>query len=220
MHAFWKHVLTAGFICGVISLAIRFLDDQLPGEKKERFNSWFKQRSPIWRRVSILRCYEWIEHHMWAYALTAGLLTILVIRLTGFAKDWRWLAFAFFVFAVWALICTGGNAIQLYLRKGVRAFGIPLFAAAVIGALALAISPHGRTTLKFLLEFLVLLPLASVACVNFVMWPVIVAAWPFAVLLLMLSRSVWWISTYPKGPWAGLVFVLTMVTGIVRLFLF
>jgi hypothetical protein len=249
-----KHVVTVGFIIGLMSLAVRYLDDKLSTEQKDQFSRRIRNIESKLKALTLFGVHAAIRPYRWIYlGLIVAVWTLLNVKINYTLHRWN-PAFPgngvkLFYFIIGLLFLLFGWC-KLYLLTRYPSPSDPDF---VKKAMKKELKKEMEKQLKFLgKEFVqTVVIVAAVAIVltlvstfvshdpvlgNFLLkygglslvssgLPGVLFFLPFGVIALLripvalIAKPVFWISAYPKGPWAGLVFALTMALGIFRLFL-
>jgi len=178
-----------------------------------------------WRRLGLLGLYT-LLHQAAVYttsdfisigdgafgAIATAVFTIALIALCNTALDilfdaptpsesagsyWLLVLFLVLVYEAFVLVLYGGCLLAFYSRM----FHLS----------------QGPSTAK-LKEFLTLPPLAFISIAFLIFTPMVMLVF-LRTPVFVLSKAALWLARYPKGPWAGLVFVLDIILGIFRLFI-
>jgi hypothetical protein len=228
-------VVSGAFVLGVISLVIKVLDDRLSQEKKERFDSWIKGLAPGFRSLDFDSIFLWAIEHPRAYLLiylvtvesfVVGLQLVAVhtIRIVPILVAAAVAGFGLF-------LCRNAEPGNLGINKRmlkrlvIRLFllwGLPcgLFYAA-IGVLMGDVRREPNTWISLVIDscgIALVIPLFLLLYFAILIGPIVLfrlSLGPLAVI----GRGVYWLSTSPKGAWAGLIWALTLALGILRLFM-
>jgi hypothetical protein len=224
-----KHILTIGFVIGMLSLCVRYLDEKISTEKKMRFEQWIRDSDVRLKNMTLASVHGAIRRYRWICLLFVLLPWTIALVLTGFNY------LALFIIGVAPVIhgCVflffaprGGEPLELDWQETFESACREIF----------KMLPY--TTL-FGISCIVIGFLSNDVKGNYIFYglaiifylPAVILCWSFLIFLplgfLHLLRipvrgaggAVQWLSSYPKGPWAGLVFALTMLLGIFRLFM-
>jgi len=252
IQAHLKSIVTVGFVCGLVSLVLKVLDEKLSEDQKKRFDAWVIGSAQGPDLLQLRDMHRWARDNRGLYVgslIIVGILTPLVWGRHGdhFAVfhglydsvfhavtesdpnphlDWQlltvsvigvcWiLSILFKLFDQFSPSQGFVEHLELLYTLGlwVVVFGIARFIFAVRSLPGpwtqywwMFFQDTGRLV-KYLVAFGLLTYLPMILLV--------VLRMPFAVV----SKAVWWLATYPKGPWAGLVFATTIGLGILRLFM-
>lgn len=254
-----KSIVTVGFIIGLILLIIKFLDERLPQESKDRFNSWVDGLAIRLDDLRLPVMYQWVRAHKSLYlscfiTLYLGLFLLFIghhiYESTKKVSLWDWLMRedGLHVFVI-LLIVSGSIGMANWLNvmlphslsessasestssfwsKALRVvFRQGIIVAIVLAALRLLYEcgvwahffyPPVKIPWIFFVVSLFVLPAMYLSAALILFLPLLLLVllrWPIAAM----SKAVWWLVNYPKGAWSGLVFALTTLLGIVRLFI-
>ncbi len=249
-----KHVVTVGFIIGLMSLAVRYLDDKLSTEQKDQFSRWIRNIESKLKALTLFGVHTAIRPYRWIYlGLIVAVWTLLNVKIDYTLHRWNPTfpgnGVKLFYFIIGLLFLLFGWC-KLYLltdyplpsdpgffkkalekefkkemEKRLKFVGKDFVQTVVICAASLIVLTlvstfvsHDPVSGNFLLT------VAGIYLAGSAL-PGVLFFLPFGVIALLripvalIAKPVFWISAYPKGPWAGLVFALTMALGIFRLFL-
>jgi hypothetical protein len=238
-----KHVVTVGFIIGLMSLAVRYLDEKLSTEQKAQFESWIRNIESKLKGLTLFGVHAAIRPYRWIYlGLLVAVWTLLNVKIDYELHRWdatfpgNSSKLTYFIIGLvvllfgWSKLYVSLNYLtpDLLNKEMVKQlkfqgkdFVRSVIAIAAVGIVLTLVSTfvrHDPVSGNFLLGY-VGFSLGITA-----LWPVLFLL-PFGVIaflripVVLIAKPVLWISAYPKGPWAGLVFALTMALGIFRLFL-
>ena len=227
-----KGLLTVAFISGLILILIKILDEKLSDERKKRFDVWIDGFSGDLGSIQTQEVFGWVKRHRvlicFSYVAFVNLFESLIFQaLDAVQRKDNQLSIPHVSILMMSIIA-GGTAI-VYLTgasswdkakrrfsEGIRFAVILTFGFVVLSCVEFAFS--GSEWLKYLVS-----PLSLNAAALSVMSSLILLIAPllvFVVLrvpILICSKAVWWLATYPKGPWAGFIFAATVFFGILRL---
>jgi hypothetical protein len=225
-----KHVLSAGFVLGLLSLVVKVLDEKLPQATKDKFSDWVQNSAPKVQSANITSIFCWSKTHKTTLSsLYAFFIVVSVIALEGFSRR----TFEISLAAIILGACAGGFILsaatmrRAVIRCVVLSICFVLPVGTMIGVLYESLSYRVPSAVNpytdfakgfgiFLVVFVI--TLAVLFVLLFFVLPI-----AFVVLLrppiIICGRCLLWLSSYPKGPWTGLVFVLTVFLGALRLFL-
>jgi hypothetical protein len=225
-----KHIVTAGFIIGVLSLLVRYLDDKLSEEKKKEFGRWIENKTLQVDDVTLQSLYIVGRKHRRLFASTVAGSSFAIFALT-FPKDTfdrnetvtLWTvqpicALMLFV-AVQKLFSESTfrrSFAETWLKVRTVVMTVPLFI--FIDLLWTVFQKRSiRTELDDFRKsgYALFSPQIDIIFGLFPLLLIFLLRAP----ILALSKALWWIASHPKGPWGGLVAALTLILGLLRLFM-
>jgi hypothetical protein len=68
-----KHILTVGFVLGALGLVVKFIDERVAPERKQRFDAWIKINPSTTRELTIEKLRLWARLHRGQYFMIWGL---------------------------------------------------------------------------------------------------------------------------------------------------
>jgi hypothetical protein len=200
-----KHILTAGFVCGVLSIVVRVLDERLSQGTKDRFGAWVNSAAPVVGAWNVNRLYSYMRRYRWVIWSLLSVVVFSIAVYVWFGSFSYELDFEELTFGVLALL--GVFAVCAYVFH--EPFKEETFAGARAALLRRLRSKEvGITESNFIFTVVILVLMVQAICMLVILIPI-----------TLVSKAVWWLAIYPKGPWAGLVFMVTIVLGVFRLFL-
>lgn len=223
LSAHLKSILTVGFAIGLFSLLVKFLDEGLSATKKNRIDRWVNETAPRLRAMTmddfltLTRTYKvWIMVVSAAFLLAASDIWLFhPQKFTDFLGSIILVALPSYLGLSWVF-----NAPTLEKMK--FRVGLTVGGTIVLGSLSfllMGLSGKDQPGMFFYLGALLLFP----ALLGL---PYAVAIAFFTLMYFLLlgpvlaaARLLSWLSVYPKGPWAGIVGLLTLGLGILRLLL-
>jgi hypothetical protein len=77
--AHWKPILSVGFIFGILSLVLKFLDERLSQDSKDDFNEWVDGLAIHLDDLRLSTMYNWIHDHRVEYTILYAIPLIIVL---------------------------------------------------------------------------------------------------------------------------------------------
>jgi hypothetical protein len=221
-------LISVAFIVGVISLIIKILDDRLPETAKKRFSEWIEAVAPHMKMWDIEAMYAWAKRNLFLYMILYFLLlSTPIIALTVISKEEHFLILISVpaVYSALSLKAWVQESFRVAFRRWLR---IVLYGI-VIGELIMGVcllffyggwerNQVQDIGLADLGNAMLTSPMVMLA-LSLALWGPLWLLVSFRPAIGLAARAVWWLATYPKGAWAGLVWVLTLALGVLRLFL-
>jgi hypothetical protein len=259
--AHWKPILSVGFIFGLLSLVLKFLDERLSQESKYKFNEWVDGLAIHLDDLRLPTMYNWIQAHRDEYLICSTFLYAvpLIIFLYQGSKTSDQFPFlskqvnhaigvAFLIIEI-PLFTLGifyildnylsqlsvAQSAKHYWKKALKAIvtielfvmtflaldwvldKIPMVSHYINHYMPQAYELPNGTYLLHSLGLLAFIAVLSLFVGVSLFLPLLVIVFLQAPIATM-SKAVWWLATYKKGAWAGLVFALTMLLSILGLF--
>jgi hypothetical protein len=231
-----KAVLTVGFLIGLLSLSIRFLDEKLDQSTKDRINAWVRGLEPDLAPVSLSRVFV-SGGNYWTSVLLIGYVGCVLILIPVGILFSSWSKWDSPV--VFTILCFASPISAL---APIQVFGAPtpyhsFRRLSILVALSIVCFPaFARLTVldqsrHYLgaetIEAFVMLPVYAflmVACallaagLAFVFSCGVIIGLNYLVLIVAYP-AVRWLARHPKGAWSAFVFAVTMLLGFLRLFI-
>jgi hypothetical protein len=256
VQAHLKSIVTVGFVCGLVSVILRILDEKLSDDRKEKFGEWISELAPALDSLNLRNLRNFFQYYWFGYLVVLALIVSIMLMITipridtekladflAFGSDdpsftlgmeatfacialifgaiffrvflerhdsltvWQylWAMFRVWCFSVscpvalWALVALG---LCLFVPDFRDDFG-PFSMHDVVKVAGILIS--GIPLVALSLTVISSIPLFALILLR--------------VPIALTGRGMWWLATYKKGPWSGLVFALTTGLGILRLFM-
>jgi hypothetical protein len=221
LSAHLKSILTVGFAIGLFSLFVKFLDEGLSATKKNRIDRWVNEAAP---RLRAMTTDDFLmlakPYKIWIMVISAALLLVASDiwlfhpqKFTDFLGSIVLVAVPSYLGMSW--VFDAPTIAKMKFRVGLAVGGTVILGS--LGLLLISLSSQ----------------LGVLASAGFVLLAPALMGLPFTIAIalatltyflllgpvLAVARLLSWLSLYPKGPWAGIVALLTFGLGILRLFL-
>lgn len=213
---FLKHIVTLGFAAGVLSLILRYMDERLSDTRKKRFGVMIDRITLAVDSATPRSIFKWIRENKRIGGKWGKFVGELIFLL---------------LFLIWTSKAVGISHPKTWLTAFLASVIISIF----VVMSAVESDKDERWYLILWIATLIVMPvvaikyvapkegmrvaLASCAIIlGFYIAPYLLLKM-FKHLLLKISMLMWWLATYPKGAWAGFIYVATFALGVLRLFI-
>lgn len=225
-----KQIITAAFIIGLANLLIRFLDGSLSDATKAKIGDWIEDKTLRVDAVNLESLYQVARRFKWLFAATFVALGVIYLAVTFNAGHFDTSQLVeLSALRIVTIFLLGGLILKIlgnlsFKQALTHTWGDtwPMVAVMVLSSIGawivLAIVERIPITDLYELNPVWVYMVKQVLVPIFGLVPLILLILLWSPILA-LSKSLWWIATYPKGPWAGLVAVFTFGLGVLRLFL-
>jgi hypothetical protein len=241
-----KTLLTLGFAFGLISLAIKYADEKMSQQQKDTFNSKVKTLAPRFNGWRLGHLYGWVRTHRRQYLSCFMMIySVPVIWLSWWSNADQpifisrmvdalvpAIVFLMLVYGAFRATLSKSSASEStkHFWKGAVTIGLYMelcLVGSVVAGLVLyhfGSNPAGfgaymNTFYRETSLWMFAMPLLIVLSYGLILFLPLLLLMMLRVPIIFATRGIWWLATYPKGPWAGLVFAVTMLLGIFRLFM-